>query len=639
MKSSQYLLVTAFLTSTAACGAAGEQPLGGSLRASSPSTPSYDVLTPAELPADVLTGALSGCSSDRMVAEPVDGGTCPTFTGWELTPLVGGYCGYQSDVPGDQLSGSELENFKAVKEDCLAVAPQRGSALEPVIGEDVRNAFAHRVGYLAEADLSLPSGVSTEGFRSPVTVAVVDTVPRTHANVLNSEHGEDLARVIKTLACPNLSSSSCAVAVERELGLPRVGHKVEDIDTAKGGYMGTFTDLARGIVSAVDEWDGTGHLVLNLSVGWEFEVFGGDHPGSDAVRSAAQYAYCHGALLVVSAGNDGGLCQDGLLAPAILASAPAPKTNRCTDLGVPPASQVLEGTAPLVHAIGGLGFGDDEMSGSRIGARTRVMATASHGMGGGLQLTTPLTGTSVSAAATSAAAAMVWSYNDSFTRAEVMDALYQGGEPLAFNADVTAVTDNGDVLSHRLNICGAMDHACGLNSACNLSLDCTLPSDQTDIDAIVLAAEAAATYDQDEDVTFVGESSCDPTICGVEISTPDLTDCARVSPDPVAAYADPQPGSTICSVCGVNGFTLTGSLDSHVDPLQINELLLVVTFPWSGDKKVYSLGRPAFTRTGILSMRVNTTALSIPNTTLTLVGLMSDGSTLENELLSHTLQP
>ena len=73
---------------------------------------------------------------------------------------------------------------------------------------------------------------------------------------------------------------------------------------------------AAGIVEAVERWrtadygsNPTPHLVLNLSAGWEPSYFGGDGPDMPvrvrAVKTALEYASCHGALIVAAAGNDG----------------------------------------------------------------------------------------------------------------------------------------------------------------------------------------------------------------------------------------------------------------------------------------------------------------------------------------------
>ena len=634
MDTCRTLMIVATASSAVACGTdagSSPEPMASALRNAADWAPDYDVVDIEALPADLIAGVTSGCSGDRLVAELVDGTTCPDLQGWATGLSLGGFCGYRALSVAPLDDPSTDPRFGKVTEDCLAVRPQRGSALEPVVGMQARDAFASRVGFLSAMELEM-NGNSTEPFRSPVTVAVVDTIPELRPGQPNSEHGENLARMISSLACPS-GEASCAVTVQTALGLPRIDFGAPDL--VRGGYMGRFTDLARGVVTAVDAWDGAGHLIVNLSVGWEFEIFGGEHPGTEIVRSAVQYAYCHGALVVASAGNDAGLCQDGLLAPAVLAEEYAPGGARCTALGVPVAEQVLEGSAPLVHAIGGLGYGDEDMPGSRLGAHTRLMANASHGMGGDGVLTTPLTGTSVSAAAVSGAAAMVWSYNPGMSRNEVMDALYQGGQPLGFEADVSSPTDTGLVSSHRLSICGAMEHACGLDPNCGLNLSCALPTDHSDIHSILVAAEGAAT-DVGSPVVPAARILCsEQSTCGVQHSAESEAECARLAPDPAAPYADPQPGGTICSICGLDGLTLTGSLDQHVDANTVEEVVLLIEENGGRSQTRYSLGPPAFTNAGILKMDVDAPGLADPRSTYTLIGVLADGTMLENTIYSR----
>lgn len=644
MKNCTLLVVLLALSSTVACDQVsddgtsrlalrvGESAEGGySDEDVSDWAPSYSAEDLDKLPGELRNRVRSACSPQRQIAQVVKGASCPMEPNWDHEPLIGDYCVYSYMGPGVAPPLDTKPSFEAVQDDCLVVRPQRGSALEPLIGEDVRNAFAQRVGVLERSDLRV-NGHSTEHFRSPITVVVVDTVPRSRPLHPNAEHGENLARLIQTIGCPDTSEPSCAVSVDTELGLPRIDRDGTP-DYNHGGYIGTFTDLATGIINAVDNWDGTGHLIINLSVGWEFDIFDEDHAGTGLVRAAAQYAHCHGALLVASAGNDGGLCQEGLLAPAVLAEEAAPSSARCGALGVPPAHQELEVEAPLVHAIGGLGYGNEDMPGARVGGRTPLMATASHGMGGDAHLTTPLTGTSVSAAAVSAAAALVWSYNPQLTRVELMDALYEGAEHLNFDTDFAEYPDTTPVAAKRLSICNTMKALCSAEPSCNLSLDCGFPQDHTDIEQILIDAEQASNI-QGDPIAFTGSSTCS-TMCGITHETGDANDCERLAPDPAAPYVDPQPDTTICSICGINGVTLTGSLDQHVQAADVTEMVLMITDPVNGTQTRYTLGRPEFSKDHILRMEVDAPEIGTPRATYTLIGLLANGRRFQNNILAR----
>ncbi len=265
MKNYSFLIALLALSSTVACDQTSDDelsPVGVRAGASGESgyadedvsdwAPSYTAEDFETLPEDLQSSVLSACSSERQVVQVIEGTGCPKPKkgDWDRTPLIDDYCVYSYTGTGVAPSLEGDPAFGSVNDDCVVIRPQRGSALEPVIGEDVRNAFGRRLDVLTESDLEM-NGNSTEQFRSPITVTVVDTVPRDRPLDPNAEHGEDLARIVQTIACPNTSAPDCAVSVEAELGLPRVDHDSKP-DLDHGGYMGTFTVLATGIVDAVD---------------------------------------------------------------------------------------------------------------------------------------------------------------------------------------------------------------------------------------------------------------------------------------------------------------------------------------------------------------------------------------------------
>ncbi|MEM7151296.1 MAG: S8/S53 family peptidase [Myxococcota bacterium] len=535
---------------------------------------------------------------------------CPVYTDWEATSLFeagspwlavngtpvndteGHWCRYRWIGPTSEPTAGDLDDLsvqplvRSMGPDCEVVNPQRDSATDAIIGPALRDVFRDQVGRVEAHQLNDSSGEPTESLRTPVAVAVIDTMPRSEPNDPRTEHGEAMARIITDIACPvppgGSQGGSCRDRVHRVLGLPRIP---TGIDAQRGGYVGSQGDLAAAVIESVREWEQTYDgmepkppLIINLSVGWEAAEFGGDGPGmpaaAAAVRRALQYASCHGALIIAAAGNEGLMCHETPLAPATWEQLNAPGVSRCSEFSVnidPPGA----GYRPLVHAVGGLAHDDSLMPGSRLDAQPRLMATATHAVAGENVMTAGLTGTSVAAAVASGTAALVWSYNPSLTPDEVMQVVYEGGIALGSDADF-GLGGAAIAPTRKINACGALKLACEQHANCDLALECLPPSPVDLKDAIELVDLAPSTSTT---VAFDQVDTCQ-TVCGEDVdvvSAMGSDACVTTTPLDDIAYVAPQPSSPGCNNCTLQGDKVQASLDDTHDGRVVDRVVVILS--------------------------------------------------------------
>lgn len=547
------------------------------------------------------------CPVDRYVARRSTPGPCAPIGGWvgeklfgdDEVGLLGKYCLYEWDATGepDPLPLVDHPGLTAAP-DCEAITMQ-GDDLSAAAQPVLRDMFRARIGRLKDSDLGL--SVTTDS-RAPVTVAVVDTAPplANPPQPLNAKHGETMARFVRDIACPG-DHPSCVVEVPRVLGLPRWAGGV-DLDN--GGVAGSFSDVATGIRQAVDDWIAAGDgskLIVNLSIGWE-PPFGGEEPNPmqmkatpAAVYHALEDAYCRGALIVVAAGNDHGICgTDGPLNPGGWETRPAPTANRCINqFGV--TNPVVESTGyrPLVYAVGGTGTVSGLMPDTREASLPRLVAPATHAVVGDAELTPPVTGTSVSAAAVSGAAALVWSENPDLTRTRVMQILYSQGTPLQdpITSEVQLGLNGYDV--HQLDVCAAVDQACSpQNGSCPLpgALHCT---DAVPDMAVLAAAIDAVPKNAPLDVTFaLADDDCPASCAGGPSAEHYVQDgqpyaCPAATNDPWLHITRPQPDTIACPTCTLDGDYVIVDLHECYDTFTIEEIH-VELFGTNDDYQVFS---------------------------------------------------
>ncbi len=517
---------------------------------------------------------------------------------------LAGYCRYtfngaatEDDV--EDLT-DELTAFGANYEigvDCRSVQPQ-SSAISDEVGDELDANFAWLSGritpqQIANATLLAPAEIHT---------AIVDTYPSNPdtTELPHSTHGPVVASIIESFLCP--TGAGCTHQVRNYLGLPRTN---EGLDLSRGGQVGLQSDLARGIYHALvaDHELGSEHLVINLSVAWEAELFGGMgltdmDPAARSVYDVLRTARCRGALIIAAAGNDSGLsCSGEPMAPARWEDIPAPDSAGCGQLGIGNAYVDGASFAPLVHAVGGLLGPNTQMSTSREEGMPRLAAASSHAVAQpreGLPDLVVRTGTSIGTAVTSAAASLVWSYDPDLSPSSVMQILYQSGQPVG---SLTADFGPGGATTgvRRVDACAAV-------KATIPGLPPTMPCPSTvyyTVDEVATEVEGAVTYspivsnDPGVPCTDVCENSY--TFYPVEDSA---RDCATVEPDPWRWLTAPQPTRAGCDDCVLTTETSTNqgtALLTISDDFEGYEIKAVELELWnaSKEKKVFGISDEA----------------------------------------------
>jgi len=478
------------------------------------------------------------------------GGGAPVPTG------LAGYCRYTfsgSSSPADvegltaSLTASVGANAYEIGTDCRSVQPQ-SSAISDEVGDELDSYFGWLSGRVT------PEQIATATLLAPAEIhtAIVDTYPSDPdldpGELPHSTHGPVVASIVESFLCP--TGVGCTHQVRNYLGLPRTD---EGIDLERGGQVGLQSDLARGIYHALvaDQQMGSERLVINLSVAWEAEEFGGMGlndmaPAVRAVYDVLRTARCRGALIIAAAGNQSGLsCAGEPMAPARWEDIPAPDSAECGQLGITNAFVDPASFAPLVHAIGGLRGPSTEMLTSRANGMPRLAAASSHAVAQpreGLPDIAVRTGTSVATAVASAAASLVWSYDTSLSPSTVMEKLYLSGQPVG-----TLTSDfgpGGPSAVHRVDACAAVNLTIP-----TAPLDCeetppvTVAQIVTEVEAAVSETHAVST-DPGVECTDV----CDNEYWFYPVAG-SARDCTQVEPDPWRWLTAPQPTEAGCDEC------------------------------------------------------------------------------------------
>ena len=505
------------------------------------------------------------CADWRWIGISRCGVPCPDIPGWTVRPL---FPPVRPAVPtqDDSCAASESErgNFRAPKESekvpgpevirelsrfCVyEVADKRRERPQfpPVSAELVRldrdcaalatsgptdpgveSAAASSQDFMAEA--GLPVKPFTIANPYGVRLAFLDTQP-TAAYLPdwqgNSPHGFALAYIGQNLVCED---EGCAARITTRLALPIIefnakSPKLTRRDVDRGGYLGMQSDLAEAITTEVDDWrrdrrrSSERHLVLNLSLAWDGELFGGlgegqiseMRAGTQAVYRALQYAAGFDALVLAAAGNA--------------------KTEPCSNFGpLLPAAWEIHGVRdescrehrrPLLYAVGGLQAGGFALGNARPGGMPRraayaVNAVARCPLASGY--TAKLTGTSVSTAVVSSIAAVVWAAFPEKSSCEIMDILDASGEQLSMPADFWFGEDASPAPAHpwvhSLSLCTVLEQVCARPGAtCQPPLRCAPPR------------RASSAFPQPSDPSAWARESCQP-------------------------WMSPQPDSPPCPAC------------------------------------------------------------------------------------------
>jgi hypothetical protein len=402
------------------------------------------------------------------------------------------FCVYETGKKLGRVLLPPLENGKLVRvdRDCAAISvagtdwvpfsesflEQAGKPGEPL---EIKNRRGVRLAFLD----TQPTGVGAPAERPQ--------------GKLTSEHGYTLAHMARNLVCSPEKSDECAALITTRLALPiqkfnPKSRKKTKIDTLHGGSIGTQSDLANAIWDEVDAWrrdlgtEGAPQkLVLNLSVGWDGESFGGLdekevaelHAGTQAVYWALRYASSlDNVLVLAAAGNACKSCERESVGPLLPAAweEDAPTAESCE----PPKQ--------LLYAVGGVNAAGRPLENARVNGMPR---RAAYGTSGVVPALTPghsthmFTGTSVATAVVSSVAAIVWDTLPRRTPGEIMGLLQESGDDLTardsnvrtnffFGASTFALGQPPAV--SRISLCPALRKACdelGRAPGCPLNPD------------------------------------------------------------------------------------------------------------------------------------------------------------------------
>lgn len=454
----------------------------------------------------VLPSRADVCQSHRWVGlEATCTATVSTHTGgsWVRQPLFGApagtplrdYCTWEwvDADPGRPVPPVSGVVPQLYERDCDVVGGLSPSNRRS--GAVLADHFVKMVAGLrsATSSASLPNDLGganrlwMEHSVEPARVAVVDSaVSSDHSFTGRLEHGRAMYLLMKQLACVG---DFCPLEALSRLALPRFRHPVSGatvFDPIGGGYFGAQSDLAAAIYEAVEALDAEpvrSARILNLSVGWAPDWGGSGSPGTlplsvRAVLDALEYASCRGVLTFSAAGNRSGGqgSAAGAYYPAAWETRQAPSIARCSELGVSVATQAAGSYRPLLYAVAGVDGRDQQLANAAEDSRPSLVAA-------GMQATvldpdsrayTGLyTGSSVSAAAASAIAAMIWSLDPDLGPHEVVEAMRLTSANLPSEAAGDATAQFGlpgaPLVTKRLSVCHAVRRMCNLRGDCRLA--------------------------------------------------------------------------------------------------------------------------------------------------------------------------
>ncbi|HEY0132993.1 MAG TPA: S8 family serine peptidase [Nannocystis sp.] len=492
--------------------------------------------------------------------------------------------------------------------------------------------------------LDAPEAGDLLGARHPVVVAVIDSLSKATADG-RSSHGESVGALIDGVQCPD---AACDSRVRYRLALPRYLNQQDEtqVDWVKGGNFGSQGELAKAIFGAVREWENhgsAGHLILNLSVGWE-PSFGGPGAPADmpapvrAVFDAMQYASCKGALIVAAAGNAAGACEEGPMAPAMWENHLAPSNAVCETIGAPaaPGRPAITPNDRLVYAVAGLRHDGRLLASTREKGRPRLAApafVAVNDAAGAPNI--PMTGSSLAAASVSAVASLVWSYQHTLSPGAVIQQIYAAGV-----ADVaTTLADFGvKQVTHRVSACKALA-ACTTTptSECPAVVCDDVPPDIIGLGAASTAAFAGlATPPVNVSLGNFSSKECEDA-CGTKITVRTapgvLGDpCERDAVIGLNRSTSPQPRGTICPACFItNGAPDTAYLviEEKYDLHTIAGVNLTVIT--EGKEHPIELGVLALSSSKPLTVRLPADLIDATSTA-TLHVTFADGEIQDNEI-------
>lgn len=430
---------------------------------------------------------------------------CPEAPGWTVKPLFGQVapavsCGEEGKGPDPRLiqelnrfcvyeRTSRHKGFKhlpfpsaasadlvRVDQDCATLSVGDGEKASTADWKSHFNRFLEQAG---KTDLP---GI---GDQPNVRLAFLDTHPagkEVPSLWHHSGHGYALAHIARSLLCDPANNGRCAAQITTQLALPILEFDPKDrksykTDEKHGGYIGLQSHLAVAIQEELKSWQqdlerrgSPRRLVLNLSLAWDGDLFGGldeeqvteMKAGTQAVYRALELAASYDALVVAAAGNQKRepCSNGGLLLPAAW-ERKAPRDG-CGD---PPP--------PLVYAVGGVRADGDPL----LNARSGRVSRSAYGENAVVPSSDPerptvmYTGSSVAAAVVSSIAAAVWNYFPERTPYEIMGILDKSGDRQSATSQ--------EPTAPRLSLSAALNHVCqdpGFSSLSAASFCSSLPS-------------------------------------------------------------------------------------------------------------------------------------------------------------------
>lgn len=377
------------------------------------------------------------------------------------------------DLPFPPAVSADLVRFD---QDCAALATSARTDPAPGDWKDQYQKLMTQVGRPAEP-LKINDWLG-------VRLAFLDTQPTGEGAPEysgNSPHGFTLAHIARQLVCTAGPPEHCAAQITTRLAMPIIefdpkSRKGGTRDEVRGGFLGMQSDLAEAIRSEVEDWQKKKvqkHLVLNLSLAWDGDLFGGLgeeqisdlRAGTQAVYRALEYAASFGVLVIAAAGNQKPLpCRStGPLLPA------------GWEIGSLAKGCGTPGKTPLLYSAAGVDANGDPIASARPGGLPPRTAYARNAVVPTWDPDTPtamLTGSSVAAAVVSSIAAIVWDTWPDITSHRVMQILQDSGEeleiPASFRFGMTVPASASLPHSRRISLCAALREACtqGKLSSC-----------------------------------------------------------------------------------------------------------------------------------------------------------------------------
>ena len=523
----------------------------------------------------------------------------PDLAGFTPPGNLAHYCRFTSNAPNPDPAPLIAFGFAKLNPVTVGTMPQTivREELAPML--EARYRWRYKDPAATGTDFT-----GTNDDRAPVTLAIVDTEPNGKAG--RAKHGRIMMQLAETIACPE-GAAGCKVAIEPELGLPRLPDGTSD--WTNGGFHGGLVDAALGIISAVQRWedaaDGS-RLVISLALGIDTGVF---EPGSidaemNLIDDALRYAACKGATNLAAAGNDLRLGTTGALYPARLEQTAVPHPNQCwTEFELQNTYQDTETYRPLVHAIGGLNDGSGQAPVTREDSLPRLLAPATHAVTADWEHV--ITGTSAAVTTAAASTALLLSFDDNLGRSTVMQRLYDYGGGTGLLADLWFGTVQP--AARRIRLCNALEEICDGNDRCGeMEFDCTI----TQIpygDAHLRAALAGIQNRKTLPLTLANKAVPCTNNGGVktkkvyfEATNPGT--CQDIDYQPMDAITEPQPDGIGCDTCGFTSGTneLAIQLVETFDtPVWLVDSVEVTLWDEQQEPWDYHLGDPVLSSTQI----------------------------------------